>query len=208
MRDAEATKRRILDAASVEFADHGLAGARVDAIAERAGANKQLIYAYFGSKAKLFAAVLGRQLGTLAEEIEIDPDRLPEYAGMIFDFHLDHPELTRLLLHEALHYRDRTVPSDRHRQRRNVGKVEGVREAQERGAVEPSLDPGNLVMMIIALAAWPAATPQLARQIMGAPADPEVRARYRADVVEAVRRIVTPRQGTDEHRTAARSSRS
>jgi AcrR family transcriptional regulator len=193
MRDSEATKRRILDAASVEFADHGLAGARVDAIAERAGANKQLIYAYFGSKAKLFAAVLGWQLGTLAEEIEIDPDRLPEYAGMIFDFHLDHPELTRLLLHEALHYRDRTVPSDAHRQRRNVAKVERVREAQERGAVEPSLDPGNLVMMVIALAAWPAATPQVARQILGDPADPEVRARYRADVVEAVRRIVTPR---------------
>jgi Tetracyclin repressor-like, C-terminal domain len=51
-------------------------------------------------------------------------------------------------------------------------------------------DPGNLVMMVIALAAWPVATPQLARQIMGDPADAAIRARYRADVVEAVRRIV------------------
>jgi AcrR family transcriptional regulator len=192
MRDSEATKRRILEAASAEFADHGLAGARVDAIAERAAANKQLIYAYFGSKAKLFAAVLGHQLGTLAEEVELDPDRLPEYAGMIFDFHLDHPELTRLLLYEALNYRDRAVPSDRPRQRRNDAKVEGVREAQQRGVIESSLDPGNLVMMVIALAAWPAATPQLARQIMGDPRDAATRARYRADVVEAVRRIVEP----------------
>jgi AcrR family transcriptional regulator len=190
MRDAEATKRRIVEAASAEFADHGLAGARVDAIAKRAGANKQLIYAYFGSKAKLFAAVLGRELGTLAEEIELDPDRLPEYAGLIFDFHQDHPQLTRLLLHEALHYRDRSVPSDTHRQRHNVAKVEGVRAAQERGAIEASLDPGDLVMMVIALAAWPAATPQLARQVMGDPTDPKIRARYRADVIEAVRRIV------------------
>jgi AcrR family transcriptional regulator len=191
-RDSEATKRRILEAASAEFADHGLAGARVDAIAERAGANKQLIYAYFGSKAKLFAAVLSAQLGTLAEEIELDPELLPEYAGMIFDFHLDHPDLTRLLLHEALHYRRRTVPGDSHRQRHNTDKVERVRAAQERGVIDPSLDAGNIVMFVIALAAWPAAAPPLARQIMGDPTDPETRARYRADVVEAVRRIVSP----------------
>ena len=44
-RDAEDTKRRIFEAATAEFADHGIAGARVDRIAARAGANKQLIYA-------------------------------------------------------------------------------------------------------------------------------------------------------------------
>jgi AcrR family transcriptional regulator len=192
MRDSEATKQRILEAASAEFANHGLAGARVDAIAERAGANKQLIYAYFGSKAKLFAAVLGHQLGTLAEEIELDPERLPEYAGQIFEFHLDHPELTRLLLHEALHYRQRAVPGDAKRQQRNDIKVERVSAGQERGTIDPSLDPRDIVMFVIALAAWPAAAPPLARQLMGDLTDPETRARYRADVVEAVRRIVTP----------------
>ena len=53
-RDSAATKRRILDAATAEFAHFGLAGARVDRIAERAGANQQLIYAYFRSKEELF----------------------------------------------------------------------------------------------------------------------------------------------------------
>jgi AcrR family transcriptional regulator len=192
LRDAEATKERILDAATAEFAEHGLAGARVDAIAERAKANKQLIYAYYGSKEELFATVLGRKLSTLAEEITFDPERLAEYAGEIFDFHLDHPELTRLLTHEALHYTDRPLPSGERRQAHNAFKVESVKGGQQRGTIDPSLDAGDIVMFVIALAAFPAVQPQLARQLTGDPTDPDTRARYRADVVEAVRRIVTP----------------
>ena len=57
-RDAEATKARLLAAATAEFAAYGVAGARVDRIAGAAQANKQLIYAYFGSKDDLFDAVL------------------------------------------------------------------------------------------------------------------------------------------------------
>jgi AcrR family transcriptional regulator len=192
VRDAEATKERILDAASAEFADHGLAGARVDAIAERANANKQLIYAYFGSKEKLFAAVLGRKLGALAEEIAFEPERLAQYAGELFDFHLDHPELTRLLLHEALHYKDRPLPGGERRRALNAFKLETVKAGQEHGTIDASLDPGDIVMFVIALAAWPAVQPQLARQLMGDPTHPETRARYRADLVEAVRRIASP----------------
>jgi AcrR family transcriptional regulator len=192
VRDAEATKERILHAATAEFAAHGPAGARVDAIAERAAANKQLIYAYFGSKEKLFAAVLGRRLGQLAEEIVLEPERLADYAGEIFDFHLDHPELTRLLLYEALEYTNRPVPDDERRQAHNASKVAAVQAGQDRGVIDSSLDARHIVMFVIALAAWPAATPQLARQITGDLTSDENRARYRADVVEAVRRIVSP----------------
>ena len=53
-RDSEATRRRIFEAAFEEFARHGIAGARIDRIAAAACANKQLIYAYFGSKQALF----------------------------------------------------------------------------------------------------------------------------------------------------------
>jgi AcrR family transcriptional regulator len=49
-RDAEATKARLLAAGTEEFAAHGFAGARIDRIAERAGANKRLIYMYFADK--------------------------------------------------------------------------------------------------------------------------------------------------------------
>ncbi|MFZ1908100.1 MAG: helix-turn-helix domain-containing protein, partial [Burkholderiales bacterium] len=49
-RDSERMRQRILEAATADFARHGLAGARVDRIAARAGANKRMLYYYFGSK--------------------------------------------------------------------------------------------------------------------------------------------------------------
>ena len=55
---AEETRARILEAALKEFADHGLAGARTEQIAEAAGVNKALLYYYFESKEKLYAAAL------------------------------------------------------------------------------------------------------------------------------------------------------
>src|SRR3954454_24690498 len=57
-RDPIATRRKLLAAARSEFAGRGLAGARVDDIAARAGVNKQLVYHYFGDKDALYLAVL------------------------------------------------------------------------------------------------------------------------------------------------------
>jgi len=55
---AESTRQSLLAAARAAFAEGGLEGARVDEIAKRAGANKQLVYHYFGSKDGLYTAVL------------------------------------------------------------------------------------------------------------------------------------------------------
>ncbi|KQY46498.1 TetR/AcrR family transcriptional regulator [Cellulomonas sp. Root137] len=92
------TPRRILDAAADEFAERGLAGARVDRIAERAGANKQRIYAYFGSKDQLFDAVIEDRIEQLLDAVPFDAADLPGYAVRILDFNLEHPSLVRLLL--------------------------------------------------------------------------------------------------------------
>jgi AcrR family transcriptional regulator len=192
-RDAEATKQRIFDAASAEFAERGLAGARVDRIAERAGANKQLIYAYFGSKEGLFAEVLAGQLEELAEDIPLDPARLAAYAGDLLDFHADQPELARLMLHEALHYGDRDVPSEERRRGHNTAKIEKLERAQREGTVDPSLDPRDLLTFVIGYAVWSAAQPQVVRMVEGGdPNTPEARARRRASFEEAIRRIVSP----------------
>jgi AcrR family transcriptional regulator len=192
-RNSAATKQRIFKAASREFAKHGLAGARIDAIAKQAGANKQLIYAYFGRKEELFAAVLRRKLAGIDEELDLDPHHLPEYAGEVFDFHVDNPEFARLLVSEALSYGAGPVPDQEARDAHQARKMMVVRKGQDDGAVDRSFDPGDLLMFIIALTIWPTAAPQVARQFAGQdPDDPEVRARYRAGLVEAVRRIVTP----------------
>ncbi len=76
-RDADATRTRILEAARTEFARAGLSGARIDDIAERAQANKRMIYHYFGSKEALFTAVLEVAYQHVkAAEAQLDLDSL------------------------------------------------------------------------------------------------------------------------------------
>jgi AcrR family transcriptional regulator len=101
-RDAEATRARLLAAATDEFARHGVAGARVDRIASAAAANKQLIYAYFESKDGLFDAVLAKHCGALADQVPFDADDIPGYVGRLFDYALEHPEVYRLVSWAAL----------------------------------------------------------------------------------------------------------
>lgn len=67
IRDAERTRQALLTAAEIEFSTKGLAGARVDVIAEQAAANKRMLYYYFGSKEDLYLAVLERAYGAMRE---------------------------------------------------------------------------------------------------------------------------------------------
>ena len=101
-RDAQATKERILAAASDEFAERGLAGARIDRIAAGAASNVRLIYAHFVSKENLFALTLDRELTTMAEAVPIDVDDLPGWVGRLFDYHHEHPSGVRISLWREL----------------------------------------------------------------------------------------------------------
>src|SRR5664279_1718105 len=89
--DSTDTRRRLLYAAFEEFAAHGLAGARVDRIAELARANKRLIYAYYGNKEELFDTVMVRSLGVLTDAVPFSADDLPGYAGALFDHMIADP---------------------------------------------------------------------------------------------------------------------
>ena len=81
-----ATKAKLLEAAREEFQRNGLAGGRVDAIADAAGANKRMIYAYFGSKNELFDAVVADNVSRVAAAVDFTPDDLPGYAVRLYDF--------------------------------------------------------------------------------------------------------------------------
>ena len=102
MRNAEATKERILEAALAEFSAHGIAGARVDRIAHAARCNKNLIYIYFTDKETLFTTVLTRHLMRIHEEQPFTPDDLPGYAAKVFDWAMANPDLMRLVAWSAL----------------------------------------------------------------------------------------------------------
>jgi AcrR family transcriptional regulator len=96
--DSRDTRRRLLEAAITEFSTYGIAGARVDRIASAARANKQAIYAYFGSKDALFAAAFEDRIRDFHASVLFDEYDLAEYGGRMFDKFEDAPETLRLVL--------------------------------------------------------------------------------------------------------------
>ncbi|WP_307860037.1 TetR family transcriptional regulator [Curtobacterium aurantiacum] len=102
MSTADDTRARILDAATTEFAAHGIAGARVDRIAERSGMSKPMIYTYFGGKSALFDAVFRAHVLGNGDRVPFDAADLPGYAARLYDDYLADPALVRLLMWKRL----------------------------------------------------------------------------------------------------------
>jgi AcrR family transcriptional regulator len=192
--DTEQTQAKLKAAAVVEFAAHGLSGTRVEAIAERAGINKERIYKYFGSKEQLFGLVLAEELARIASAVPIlgpTPDDIGDYAGRCFDYHCAHPELVRLLHWEALELSaGDSVPEEATRAADYRHKVAAFAAAQSRGQIPATIDPGDLLFVVMSTAAWWVAVPQVARMITGRPDSARgERARRRASVVAAAKRL-------------------
>lgn len=190
--DPESTRQRVLAAAESEFARYGPAGARVDRIAATAGVNKQAIYHHFGTKDVLLATVLRQRLDALADDIPLDAGQLEAYVGRLFDFHVAHPELVRLVLWEGLSAGADPVVSEPDRRAHYTDKIDAIARAQAAGTIDPSLDPRHLVLAILSLINWSLAATQVTRMLYGPGEDPgsaENMAARRAFVVKAVGRI-------------------
>lgn len=160
-RDPEGTRRRILAAATEEFARGGLAGARVDQIARRAETNERMLYYYYGSKEGLFLAVLERQYADFraAEEqlhiVDENPeDAVRTLARFVWDWYYEHPDFIRLVnsenLHEARHLKKST---QLHQLINPVVKVleDIVRRGQRQGVFRDDVDVSQLYLTISAL---------------------------------------------------------
>lgn len=182
-RDSAATKQRILDAATAEFAQHGLAGARVDRIASRADANKQLIYAYYTSKEGLFDATIEANIALLLDTVPFAADDLPGYAGRLFDFAVAHPQLVRLLRWHQLE-RPGVLNQLPQTAESNQRKAVALAEAQAARKVSDVLPADQLLTLVLALIHGSAETTT--------PESPEPVAVERATLIAGVRRLVTP----------------
>ena len=106
----DASRERILRAATDIFAAQGLDGARVDEIATRAGINKRMLYHYFGNKDDLFAAVLDELYETICTEsaaldlVSGSPQSgLKKLVDFVVNFYLENPHAITLLNAENLH---------------------------------------------------------------------------------------------------------
>ena len=161
VRDAERTQQAILAAGEAEFAANGLAGARVDAIAEQSGANKRMLYYYFGSKEDLYVAVLERAYSEMRQAenklnlTELDPlDAIRKLVEFKFDYYLEHPRFIRLLAAENM--QNATFLKHSRRLREMQNSLDDVLHTvlaagQEKGMVKPGIDPLQLYISIAGL---------------------------------------------------------
>ncbi|MCS7484774.1 TetR family transcriptional regulator [Umezawaea endophytica] len=185
IRDAERTRKRLLEAATAEFAEVGIAGARVNRIAEVAGCNKAMLYAYYGSKDLLFDAVFTAHVAEFLERVPFDARDLPAYAGRLHDHFEENPAAQRLAVWYRLErpgsaHLDAVVDINRTR-------LDEVARAQADGVLADHYPPAALLALVQAVStSWSSMNPEFE---VFAPADRE---RRRAAVVDAVRRLTAP----------------
>lgn len=185
-RKGDATRARIREAATREFAEFGISGARIDRIAAKAHSNKQLIYSYFGSKEELFKTVLKEAFASHHEELILDPADIPGYVAALFDAwqEPDHV-LLRLVIWERLE-RDGLVAEPAIFEQALIG----IAEAQANGLIRSDIPAAELLAMLRTLAmAWALAPYglRIAGQGEGGGLSHEG---HRAAVIDAVRRMI------------------
>jgi AcrR family transcriptional regulator len=181
-----ATSQRILDAAAGEFAERGIAGARVDRIITAARTNKAQLYGYFGSKDGLFDAVIADRVGRITDAVPFDVNDLAGWAVALYDENLRRPDLVRLITWVRLERRPAGLIFGR------VGhdpKLAAIARAQAAGRLRPG-DPFDLVTLVIAMAcAWSPASGIYAATADEPAADHD---RRRALLRDCVERAVAP----------------
>lgn len=152
-RRGAATYQRILDAATEEFAQYGIAGARVDRIVTAARTNKAQLYAYFGDKSQLFDAIFLDSLESITNVAPIDADDLADWAVRLYDEYLRRPDLIRLATWTRLERRPTGHLTDAPRDH-DEHKLAGIAEAQAAGRVRAG-EPFDIMAMVIAMSmAW------------------------------------------------------
>jgi AcrR family transcriptional regulator len=157
-RDPDRTRGRILEAATREFARYGLGGARVDRIAARAGANKRMLYYYFGDKEALFLAALEDRYAHIRNaerSLELEhldpPEAVRRLVAFTWGYFLEHPEFMTLLNSENLH-QGRHVRRSRRVREMHSQLVESLRKVLRRGEAQglfrKGIDPVQLYISI------------------------------------------------------------
>lgn len=183
-----ATRDRIVEVATREFAEHGIAGARIERIVAAARTNKAQLYAYFGSKEGLFDAIFAGSLERIVNVVPIDATDLADRAVRLYDEYLRRPDLIRLATWARLerrpvgHLVDDTGRLDDH-------KLRAIADAQAAGIVRPG-DPFDVMALVIAMSmAWSPVS-----NVYAASADEpaDVHERRRALLRDTVRRAVGP----------------
>jgi AcrR family transcriptional regulator len=162
--DPQRTMADIIEVATREFADKGLAGARIDEIAAAMRTSKRMIYYYFGSKEALYLAVLEeayRRIRAIESEAHLDDlppeDALRKLVGHTVAYQWNHPEFVRLVQSENIH-RAKVLSQSKVIRKLNEAAIDGLRQVIERGqkagVFRAAIDPVDLHMSISALSVF------------------------------------------------------
>ena len=159
--DPARTTAEILEVATTEFADKGLSGARIDAIAATTRTSKRMIYYYFGSKEGLYVAVLEeayRRMRRIEAQLHLE-DLAPEEAlrrlvGFTFDHHQGNQSYIRLVMTENME-RGTYLAQSALIQTLNVPAIQAIQALYDRGLAQgvfrDGLDPVDIHASISAL---------------------------------------------------------
>jgi AcrR family transcriptional regulator len=189
-RNSQATKALLLRTATSEFAEYGLAGARIDRIAERAGANKRLLYVYFGDKDKLFDTVVQEQAKAIVAAVPLPHGDLCAFAAARYDYMLAHPEARKIAAWRSF---EQPEPTE--------AEVDGFRDriaaaaaAQQDGTLRADIPAVDLFAMVLCLTeSWLSAPPALKAACGGDPVADDRLREHRAAMLAAVRTVTEPR---------------
>lgn len=200
-RDAERSRERLLAAALDEFSAHGYAGARINAIAERAGLNQQLIAYYFGGKEGLYRAL---EQSWLEQEATLAPPELPlgDLVARYMTGAFADPRGARLLLWTGLTdqaAQDEQPPADSIQ--REDPSTFARRQAE--GEIASDLDPAIIQLVLMSLTLAPIALPHIVRRVTGQdPDDPDFQSHYTEQLRRIARHLAEPTRPAADHDTA------
>jgi TetR/AcrR family transcriptional regulator len=194
----EESRAAILLAAAREFADHGIAGARTDAIAREARVNKALLYYYFKDKETLYGAVLDNAFGSLKTAVfrVLDSDLAPRekimaYVGAYFDFVASNQMYPRLMQREMMRAREGPTPDidkmvKTHIQPIFVRVSELMRKGIADGEFRP-VNPAHFMPSMVAMIVFYFSNAPMMQKIVGFnPLTPERIAERRAAVLDFI----------------------
>jgi AcrR family transcriptional regulator len=198
--DAAKSMADIMRVATAEFAEKGLAGARIDEIAAATRTSKRMIYYHFGSKEGLYLAVLEaayRRIREIESELHLEdlaPDAaLRELVGFTFDYQQRNEDFIRLVMTENIHRGEYLARSKTIRQV-NETAIDALRRVCERGVAaglfRPEIDPVDLHMSISALSFFTVANRHTFSFVFRHTLDAAAIAARRENVVEMILRFV------------------
>ena len=201
VKDAEATKRNILDAALREFSENGFDGARVDTIADKTRTSKRMIYYYFSSKEGLFLAVLKASYERIRSfESDLRLEELPPIMALrklvevTVDYQAAHGDFIRIIMTEnimkGVHVKD--LPELKSVNSRVIELLEQLcRRGVSEGVFRDDVDPVDLHMNISALSFFNVSNRHTFGSIFDRDfANESVHAARREQIVETILRFV------------------